>query len=121
MLFIFSVPDSVFVITVPPVFSIFPYVFESSSPFPLSVIVNEPLLFNNVLFPLVKIYPFKSIVIFFSSDTSNVGVLEIMVAFLNISIVSPLVDASIASCKSVYSIFVLTNFAIGNLSRYLTS
>ena len=44
-----------------------------------------------------------------------------MVAFLNISIVSPLVDASIASCKSVYSAFVLTSFAIGNLSRYLTS
>ena len=41
---IVSVPKSVFVIVVPPVFSIFPYVLEFSSPFPLSFISNVPLL-----------------------------------------------------------------------------
>ena len=39
--FISNVPE-LLLITVPPVFSIFPYVFEPSSPFPLSFINNVP-------------------------------------------------------------------------------
>ena len=40
--FISNVPE-LLLITAPPEFSIFPYVFEFSSPFPLSVINNVPL------------------------------------------------------------------------------
>ena len=94
-LFNLSVP--LFSIIVPPVFSSFPYVLEPSSPFPLSFISNVPLLFNSVLLALVNVYPFISIVIFLLSGTSNVSVVDINVASLNISIVSPVSASFIAS------------------------
>ena len=70
---------------------------------------------------LVNIYPFMSIVIFLLSGTSNVSVLDINVASLNISIVSPVSASFIASWRSVYSLSLFTNLAIGNLSKYFTS